>query len=68
VQQRRSRRGLEFAQIPLDVWEWVLGVNLWGVIHGCRTFLPLLLQQDKAHIVNTSSLPALNGQPLGQEP
>jgi NAD(P)-dependent dehydrogenase (short-subunit alcohol dehydrogenase family) len=41
-------------------WEWVLGVNLWGVIHGLRTFVPLLLAQDAdAHIVNTASIAGL---------
>ena len=60
--------GTDFAKIPLDVWEWVLGVNLWGVIHGCRTFLPILLEQDEGHIVNTSSMAALNGHPLGLAP
>src|SRR5262249_29922849 len=45
-----------------------LGVNLWGVIHGCRTFLPLLLRQEEGHIVNTSSMAALNGHPLGLAP
>ena len=60
--------GTDFAKTPLDMWEWVLGVNLWGVIHGCRTFLPLLLQQEEGHIVNTSSMAALNGHPLGLAP
>jgi len=60
--------GSDFARIPLSTWEWVLGVDLWGVIHGCRTFLPLLTQQDEAHIVNTSSMAALNGHPLGLAP
>ena len=60
--------GSDFAKIPLDVWDWVLGVSLWGVIHGCRTFLPILLEQDEAHIVNTSSMAALNGHPLGLAP
>jgi len=41
-------------------WEWVLGVNLWGVIHGVRTFLPIMLEQDtEAHIVNVSSMTGL---------
>jgi NAD(P)-dependent dehydrogenase (short-subunit alcohol dehydrogenase family) len=41
----------------LDDWHWVLGVNLWGVIHGVHSFLPRLLAQGQpAHIVNTSSL------------
>src|SRR5262245_5990489 len=60
--------GTDFAKTPLDMWEWVLGVNLWGVIHGCRTFLPLLLRQEEGHIVNTSSMAALNGHPLGLAP
>lgn len=41
---------------PAD-WEWVLGVNLYGVINGVRTFVPLMLAQDEpCHIVNTSSI------------
>lgn len=44
----------------IDDWHWVLGVNLWGVIHGVHTFLPRLLDQGQpAHIVNTSSLAGL---------
>jgi NAD(P)-dependent dehydrogenase (short-subunit alcohol dehydrogenase family) len=60
--------GTDFGKTPLDMWEWVLGVNLWGVIHGCRTFLPLLLREEEGHIVNTSSMAALNGHPLGLAP
>lgn len=48
-------------------WRWALDVNLWGVIHGCRTFLPLLLEQRQGHIVNTASIAALTGHAvLGQ--
>jgi NAD(P)-dependent dehydrogenase (short-subunit alcohol dehydrogenase family) len=37
-------------------WQWVLGVNLWGVIHGIHSFVPRMLAQDsEGHIVNTSS-------------
>ncbi len=43
-------------------WEWVLGVNLWGVIHGIRSFVPRMLEQgDKCHIVNTASILGLVG-------
>ena len=43
-------------------WEWVLGVNLWGVIHGVRAFVPRMLAQgDKCHIVNTASILGLVG-------
>ena len=38
-------------------WQWVLGVNLWGVIHGIRVFVPIMRAQDtEGHIVNTSSV------------
>ncbi len=41
---------------PAD-WEWVLGVNLWGVIHGIRAFVPRMLKQETVcHIVNTASI------------
>ena len=44
----------------LDDWRWVLGVNLWGVVHGVQAFLPRLLSQgEPAYIVNTSSLAGL---------
>jgi NAD(P)-dependent dehydrogenase (short-subunit alcohol dehydrogenase family) len=50
-------------------WEWVLGVNLWGVIHGVRVFTPLMLEcakQDpdfEGHIVNTASMAGLLNAP-----
>jgi NAD(P)-dependent dehydrogenase (short-subunit alcohol dehydrogenase family) len=46
-------------------WEWVLGVNVWGVIHGVRVFTPIMLASEKAdptfqgHIVNTASMAGL---------
>ena len=41
-------------------WEWVLGVNLWGVIHGVKVFTPLMLAQGtECHIVNTASAAGL---------
>ena len=37
-------------------WEWVIGVDLWGAIHGVRAFVPIMLEQgSECHIVNTSS-------------
>jgi NAD(P)-dependent dehydrogenase (short-subunit alcohol dehydrogenase family) len=37
-------------------WDWVIGVNLWGVIHGVKVFTPLMLRQNtECHIINTSS-------------
>jgi NAD(P)-dependent dehydrogenase (short-subunit alcohol dehydrogenase family) len=46
-------------------WEWVVGVNLWGVIHGIRSFVPVLLQQDEGHVVNTASAAGLIPAVLG---
>jgi NAD(P)-dependent dehydrogenase (short-subunit alcohol dehydrogenase family) len=42
--------------VPDGDWAWVLGVNLGGVVNGVRAFVPLLLEQDAAHIVNTASI------------
>jgi NAD(P)-dependent dehydrogenase (short-subunit alcohol dehydrogenase family) len=47
-------------ELSLDDWRWVIGVNLMGVIHGVRTFVPIILRQgDEGHIVNTSSIAGL---------
>jgi NAD(P)-dependent dehydrogenase (short-subunit alcohol dehydrogenase family) len=47
-------------QRSLSDWEWVLGVNLWGVLHGIRSFVPRMLEGgDEGHVVNTSSLAGL---------
>jgi NAD(P)-dependent dehydrogenase (short-subunit alcohol dehydrogenase family) len=43
-------------QIPAGDWEWVLRVNLGGVINGIRAFVPVLSEQAAAHIVNTASV------------
>ena len=42
--------------VDLNDWRWVLGVNLWGVVHGHRSFLPHLLEHGDGHIVNTASM------------
>ena len=51
----------------LAEWEWIVGVNLWGVVHGVRVFVPLMLAQDaECHIVNTASTAGLiSGPGLG---
>ena len=51
-------------EVPLKDWEWVLGVNLWGVIHGIRTFTPLLIEQGEGHIVNTASMAGVTSPPF----
>jgi NAD(P)-dependent dehydrogenase (short-subunit alcohol dehydrogenase family) len=45
-------------------WEWLIGVNLWGVIYGVKVFMPIMLRQDtECHIVNTSSMAGLIAEP-----
>ena len=52
------------ADLTLDDWRWMLGVNLWGVIHGVHTFLPVLKQnREGGHIVNTASMAGLVAGP-----
>jgi NAD(P)-dependent dehydrogenase (short-subunit alcohol dehydrogenase family) len=49
--------GISAWDSSLADWEWILGVNLWGVIHGVHTFVPLMLaQKTEGHIVNTASM------------
>ncbi|HEY3742847.1 MAG TPA: SDR family NAD(P)-dependent oxidoreductase [Bryobacteraceae bacterium] len=41
-------------------WEWVVGVNLWGVIYGIQSFVPIMLKQDEpGHVINTASIAGL---------
>jgi NAD(P)-dependent dehydrogenase (short-subunit alcohol dehydrogenase family) len=44
-------------------WQWALGVNLWGVIHGVRAFVPRLVAQGEGHVVNTASVAGLISPP-----
>ncbi|MGD8263838.1 MAG: SDR family NAD(P)-dependent oxidoreductase [Desulfobacterales bacterium] len=52
-------------ETTLSDWEWMLGVNLWGVIHGIRSFVPRMIEQDTdGYIVNTASVSGLLTPPL----
>ena len=50
-----------FVEQDTDDLEWITGINYWGVIYGCKYFLPYLLKADEAHIVNLSSSAGLTG-------
>jgi short-subunit dehydrogenase len=52
---------LSFVEQTIDDLDWITGINYWGVIYGCKFFLPYLLEADEAHIVNMSSLAGLTG-------
>jgi NAD(P)-dependent dehydrogenase (short-subunit alcohol dehydrogenase family) len=45
-----------FEDVALDDVAWLFGVNVWGVVHGCKVFLPLLRREPEAHVVNVSSV------------
>lgn len=50
-------------ETSLDDWEWVLSINLWGVIHGCHMFTPRMVARGRGHVVNISSMLGYFGQP-----
>jgi len=51
-------------EVSEEDWRWILGVNLWGVIHGIATFVPLLIEQGEGHVVNTASIAGLIAAPF----
>jgi NAD(P)-dependent dehydrogenase (short-subunit alcohol dehydrogenase family) len=52
--------GGSFLSIPEEAWRWVMDVNFFGVLNGCRVFLPILEASGGGHIVNTASVAAFN--------
>jgi len=54
-----------FAEISIAEMDWLMRINFWGVVHGCKFFLPLLQREPEAHIVNISSVFGLIA-PAGQ--
>ena len=58
-------RGGSAEEIPLGDWDWVIAVNLYGLIHGIRAFLPHMKAHGQpGHIVNTSSMSGLTPKPF----
>ena len=54
-----------FAEIAIADMEWLMRINFWGVVYGCKFFMPLLQREPEAHIVNISSVFGLIA-PAGQ--
>jgi NAD(P)-dependent dehydrogenase (short-subunit alcohol dehydrogenase family) len=52
-----------FEEDSIEDLHWIVDINVWGVVHGCRAFLPALRDADEAHIVNLSSMVGLLGLP-----
>jgi NAD(P)-dependent dehydrogenase (short-subunit alcohol dehydrogenase family) len=59
--------GAPIGELPLDDWQWVLGINLWGPIHGCHVFAPILRSAEPANrprgIINVASAAAFGAAP-----
>lgn len=54
---------------PLENWQWIMGINLWGVIHGIRSFVPRMLASGaEGHVVNTASMAGLITGSMGDSP
>ena len=54
-----QRDGLAW-EFPLEEWEWIVGVNLWGTVYGIKAFVPRMIESaEEGHIVNTASLGGL---------
>lgn len=52
-----------FTDIGAEDWEWIMRVNLWGVIHGCRAFLPAMKARRRGYVLNVASLAGLLSAP-----
>ncbi|HEY2392236.1 MAG TPA: SDR family NAD(P)-dependent oxidoreductase [Candidatus Angelobacter sp.] len=52
-----------FAEVSIEDMQWLVGINFWGVVHGCKFFMPMLEREADAHIVNVSSIFGLIGPP-----
>lgn len=51
-------------EFPIEHWRWIVGINLWGVIHGCHVFAPRLKAQKFGGIINVSSAASFGSAPM----
>lgn len=56
--------GKPVGDTPIADWKWTLGINLWGVIHGCHVFTPRLRQLGRGGIINVASTASFSAAPL----
>ncbi len=54
----------QVGELPIEDWRWTLEVDLFGVIHGCHVFVPLLRSQGHGHVLNIASAAGLLSAPL----
>jgi NAD(P)-dependent dehydrogenase (short-subunit alcohol dehydrogenase family) len=53
----------KFLDTQLEDWDWVVSINLMGVVHGCHFFIPPMVQRGSGHVVNVSSMAGYNASP-----
>ena len=51
-------------EIDLPTWEWVIGVDLWSVVHGIRSFVPRIIASGGGHVINTASMAGVSSMPF----
>jgi NAD(P)-dependent dehydrogenase (short-subunit alcohol dehydrogenase family) len=56
--------GGRFEHLPMEDWDWILQINLMGVVRGCRTFVPMMREQRSGHLVNIASAAGLLNPPV----
>jgi NAD(P)-dependent dehydrogenase (short-subunit alcohol dehydrogenase family) len=56
-------RGGPAWDVPLPMWKWIVDVNLFGIVHGIRSFVPRLIAQGEGHVINTASMGGLIAGP-----
>ncbi|MDX1756348.1 MAG: SDR family NAD(P)-dependent oxidoreductase [Marinobacter sp.] len=56
--------GQPIGEVSIDDWKWTLGINLWGVIHGCHVFTPRLRKLGRGGIINVASTASFSAAPL----
>jgi NAD(P)-dependent dehydrogenase (short-subunit alcohol dehydrogenase family) len=54
-----------FIDTPMTDWQWIIDINLLGVVRGCKVFLPMLRAQGRGHLVNVASMAGLIHPPRG---
>ncbi|MEO8876258.1 MAG: SDR family oxidoreductase [Polyangiaceae bacterium] len=50
-------------EVPIDDWQWLMGINLFGVVYGCHAFVPRFKKQKHGHIINVASAAGLLSAP-----
>jgi NAD(P)-dependent dehydrogenase (short-subunit alcohol dehydrogenase family) len=56
--------GGRVGEVPMADWEWIVGINMWGVVYGCHVFVPKLRAQKSGHVINVASAAGLLSPPM----